>query len=72
MVAQQRRGRHELACLAIAALRHVAIHPGLLQWIQALTAQALDGRDLPAGSRCDRSDAAAHGIAVQVHGAGAA
>src|SRR5881409_3809306 len=47
---EQRRGAHDLARLAVAALRHVVCDPGLLQRSAFLgLADALDGRDpLPA------------------------
>ena len=70
---EQRRRRHDLARLAVAALRHVELRPGLLHRVRAVARQALDGDD-PVGrpsaahrhaqERCD--------LAVDVHGAGAA
>ena len=47
-VRQQRRRRHDLAGLAVAALRHVELLPGPLQRMRAVGRQALDGRDLEA------------------------
>src|SRR6267143_7130836 len=47
---EQRRGAHDLARLAVAALRHVVRDPGLLQQPAFLgLADALDGGDSLAG-----------------------
>src|SRR5579872_508657 len=44
---EQRRGRHDLARLAVAALRHVVREPRLLHRMAlAVARQALDGHDL--------------------------
>src|SRR6266852_6787977 len=72
-VGEKRRGGHDLTRLAVAALYHLEIEPGLLHALpggrltdrldggDALT----DGGDHGRGTRADR-------LAVQVHGAGAA
>src|SRR5689334_2264964 len=72
-VFQQRGGGHDHARLAIAALRHVVLQPGLLHLVQLpALREAFDGGDLLAGGRAHRKGARAHGRAVDVHGAGAA
>src|SRR4029077_21055008 len=69
---QRSRGHHH-AALAIAALRHVEVEPGLLHRMQrAGLRQRLDGRYLLGADRTDRHLAGARGDAVDVHGAGAA
>ena len=70
--AEQRRGAHDLAGLAIAALRHVERDPRLLHGGALLAVQALDGRDLAAADRRDRQRARAHRLAVDIHRARAA
>ena len=45
---QQRRGRHQHARLAVAALRHVDVQPGALQRMARIRGQTFDGRDLRA------------------------
>src|SRR6202047_5235560 len=69
---QQRRGGHDLARLAVPALRRAELDPGLLDRVAAVVRQALDGGDLRQGrhARCD--GAGARGPAVEVDGAGAA
>lgn len=63
---------HDLARLAIAALRHIVRHPGLLHRVQTLSAQALDRGDLTAGSGLHRSQAGANSLAILVYRTGAA
>ena len=65
-------GLHDLAALAISALRHVAGLPGFLQWMFARGAQPLDGGDALARGLPHRSQATARRLAVHVHGACAA
>src|SRR5580704_14142372 len=69
---QQCGGLHDLAGLAITALRHLQIEPGLLQWMVAIGRQALDGGDVPARHHRHRRLARAHRLAVEMHRAGAA
>src|SRR5579862_9312810 len=70
---EQRNRRHHHAALAIAALRHVEVEPGLLHRMQlAVLRQRLDGGDLLSADGADRHLAGARGDAVDVHGAGAA
>ena len=50
LLLEQRRHRHDHAGLAIAALRHVVVDPGLLHLVQhAVLGETLDGGDLLAG-----------------------
>src|SRR5256886_13729488 len=65
---EQRGGGHDLARLAVAALRHILRDPGLLHRVGAVGRQALDRRDALAGDGGDRRHARARGHAVQVHG----
>src|ERR1700734_230963 len=69
---KQRRGLHDLPGLAIAALRHLQVEPGLLQRMVAIGRQALDGGDAFARHHGDRRLARAHRLAVEMHRAGAA
>src|SRR3954451_22602359 len=70
---QQSGDRHDHAALAIAALRHVVVDPGLLHLVQfAIARQPLDRRDLLGPDRAYRHRAGAHRGAVDMHGAGAA
>src|SRR5882672_11106332 len=69
---QGRRG-HDLAGLAIAALRDLQRDPGLLDLLAGWSgADGLDRGDALAGRGRDRRDARAHGLAVDVHRARAA
>src|SRR5712691_11747564 len=70
---EQRTGRHDLPRLAVAALRHVELRPGLLHRVRARARQPFDGDDLVGGLDApDRHGAGAPHLAVDVHGAGAA
>ena len=71
-VLQQRRRLHDLPRLAIAALRHLMVQPGLLQLAQPLRANAFDGKDVCVRQRFHRCHAAADGGPVRDHRAGAA
>src|SRR6266849_4895442 len=67
---EQRTGRHDLPRLAVAALRHVELRPGLLHRVRARARQPFDrdgGLDAP-----DRHGAGALHLAVDMHRAGAA
>src|SRR6187549_3469400 len=65
--------RHDHAALAIAALRYVVGHPGLLHLVQrAIAGEPLDRGDLLAGSFAHRDAAGAHRDPVDMHGAGTA
>src|SRR5438093_797977 len=69
---QERRRGHELAGLAVPALRHLLGDPGDLQRMPAGRVQALDGRDLLARGLRHRRLARTHGPAVEMHRARAA
>src|SRR5262245_42583001 len=70
---QQRRHGHDHAALAVAALRHIVIDPSLLHLVQhGVLGQAFDGGDGLAFHGADRQRARPHGLAVDMHGAGAA
>ena len=72
-VGQQCRGAHELARLAVAALRHVHIAPRLLQRRQLpVLGQALDGRDLRRAHIGYLRLAGTLGLPINVHRARAA
>jgi hypothetical protein len=69
----EKRGHgHDLAGLAIAALRHVVLEPGALHRMGRIRGQALDGGDRDAVDGADRHRARPHGLAIDVHGASAA
>ena len=66
---------HDLAALAVAALRHVVLDPGGVHGgtdTVGAIGRRFDGGDLLALGGGDRRDAGADGLAVQMHGAGAA
>src|SRR5260370_811207 len=58
VVLEQRSDRHDHAALAIAALRHVVVDPGLLHLVQgAVGGEPFDRRHLLAADRADRDRA---------------
>src|SRR5258708_29493603 len=62
-IVHQQRGRlHDLACLAITALRDVDLAPGLLHRVIAGRVQAFDGGDVAAGHVVNRGVAGAYGL----------
>jgi len=69
---KQRRGLHQLPVLAIAALRHSALLPGLLQRMFPPGAQPLDGKDFLPCQTLHRGNATAYRLAIDMHGAGPA
>jgi len=69
---QERGGLHHLSGLAVAALRHVDLHPGLLDRMQSIGAQAFHCGDFHAVHSGHRRDTGAHGQAVFVNRASAA
>src|SRR5262249_787495 len=70
---EQRRHRHDHAALAVAALRHVIVDPGLLHFAElAVLRDALDRGDLLAGGVADLHRARPRRDAVDVNRAGAA
>src|SRR5260370_9994054 len=69
-VLQQRRGRHDLPGLAIAALHHFEIEPGLLQRLALRRlADPLAGGDGAVSDAVDGGDAGARRRTVDMHGA---
>src|SRR5215475_11259664 len=70
---EKRRGRHDLSGLAVAALDHFMVEPGLLD-LRACRCRAdpLDGGHLRLADAVNRSDAGTGGDAVDMHSAGAA
>lgn len=68
---QSRRG-HDLAGLAIAALRNIFLDPGTLDGMAPILGETFDGGDFFAGNVGDGQHARARGFAVDVHGASAA
>src|SRR5271169_1177735 len=69
---QQRGGLHDLAGLAIAALRNIQGAPGLLHRMIAVTIEALDRCHRATTDIADGGDAGSGGLAVDMHGTGAA
>ena len=70
---EQRGDRHDHAALAIAALRHVVVDPGLLNFVQdAVLGECFDGRDVLADRISDLNHTRARGSAIDMHSAGAA
>src|ERR1700760_3120621 len=69
---EQRRGLHDLAALAVAALRDADIAPGDLHRMLAGRMEAFDRGDGLAVDVGHRNAAGADGVAVEMHGAGAA
>src|ERR1700675_4382754 len=73
LLLEQGRDRHDHAALAIAALRNVVGHPGLLHLVQrAIAGEAFDRGNLLAGGFADRDAAGAHRHAVDMDRAGPA
>ena len=48
---QERRGRHDLSLMTVAALGYVLGHPGLLDRMTVISGKTLDGDDLLTGNR---------------------
>src|SRR5215510_6157560 len=62
---KERRRGHDLARLAVAALDHFPVEPGLLDLgPRRCRADRLDGGDLGAADAVDRGDAGARGITL--------
>src|ERR1039458_9960568 len=72
MFLQERRRRHDLPGLAVAALRDLLSEPRLLHRVLAVGRQAFYCGDDLADDVADLDTAGAHGLAVHMHGAGAA
>ena len=71
-VRQKRRRLHDLASLAIAALRHADIAPGHLHRVLAFGIETLDGDHRLAGDIGHDNAARANRLAVEMDGVGAA
>src|ERR1700686_673698 len=69
IVHEQCGGLHDLAGLAIAALRHVELPPGLLYGVIARGVKALDRRHLAIDHVGNRRDAGAHRLLIRDDGA---
>src|SRR5215469_5727978 len=65
-------GLHQLARLAIAALRHLIFDPSLLHWMCVAWIEAFDGGDEFAFNGSDRDRARAHRLTINVNSAGPA
>src|SRR5258707_2966441 len=61
---QECRGLHDLAGLAITALRDISLAPSLLNRVIARGMKAFDGRDLSVDHVRNRGDAGAYGLLV--------
>src|SRR5262245_53456732 len=73
LLLQERRDRHDHARLAIAALRHVVVEPGLLHLVQlSALGEPFDRGDALAFDRAYRHRARARRLPIDVHGACAA
>ncbi len=69
---EQGGGAHDLSRLAVAALRDIEFAPGDLDRVAAVFGQPLDRRDGLALGRGNGNHAGAHGLPVDMHGAGPA
>src|SRR5262245_18845056 len=69
---EHRRGGHDLAGLAVAALRHVLFDPGALDRVQAGRPEPFDSGNATPRRAGDRQRAGTHRLAVDVHRARAA
>lgn len=65
---QQRYCLHDLARLAVSALRNIMLNPRLLNGMKAIYPDPLDRSDMSAGQGTHRCDARPDGLAVLVHG----
>src|SRR5438309_3519317 len=72
LLGEQRCRGHDLARLAVAALRHVFRDPGALHRVRAVLGQAFDRRDALVGDRGDGQYAGTGSGSIQVHGTRAA
>jgi hypothetical protein len=69
---EQHGGAHDLAGLAVAALRHVDFDPGALEWMRKIVREAFDGGDMFAGHARQGGYARTYGLPFEMHGAGSA
>src|SRR5438105_7739867 len=72
LLAQQNRGAHQLARLAVAALRNIFFYPGALQRMAQVSRQSFDGGYLLTLHARQRRYAGTSRFAINVHGASAA
>src|ERR1051325_4408469 len=72
VLCQERGGLHDLAGLAITALRDIRAAPGLLHRVIAVWIEPLDRCHGAAGDITDRGDAGEGGSSIHMYGAGAA
>src|SRR5262249_8562121 len=72
VLVQERCRLHDLAYLAVAALRDIHLAPRLLHRMVAGRVEAFDGGDFTPDDVVDRRDAGTHRLLVDHHGAGAA
>src|SRR5579872_1628683 len=64
---EQSRGLHDLAGLAIAALRHLVLDPGLLHRMGVGRIEPFDGGDQLAFDRADADRTGAHRLAIDMN-----
>src|ERR1700681_150525 len=64
--------RHDLARLAVTALRHVLFYPRPLHGMAGVRRKAFDGRDVLPGHARNRGDARPNRLTVEMDGAGTA
>src|SRR5215471_13192344 len=69
---QQRRRRHDLSRLTVAALWNILGDPCLLQFVESIEREAFYGRDVLACNLRNRRRAGAHRSSIDVHRTGAA
>ena len=72
VVRKQRGGRHDLARLTVAALRHVRLDPRALDGMRAVGREPFDRRDSTPSRRSRRASRTSARLAVEVNGARAA
>src|SRR5262245_9498992 len=68
LLVEQRHGGHNLARLAVSALRNVFFHPSLLDRMAAIGREAFDGGDFLSGDAGDGGDTGTCGFAVDMDG----
>ena len=72
ILGQQRGRTHDLARLAVTALRHVVLQPSLLNRVIRMRRKTFDGLHLLAHHRSNRRHTGADRLAIHMNGAGAA
>jgi hypothetical protein len=63
---EERCGRHDLAGLAVTALRHAFLNPDALERVGAICGKSFDRRDRPPGDCTDRCRTRANGYSAEV------